>query len=404
MTILLIANTTSTFSTRGVKNFEYFLPPKIYVTHNFDTQNHSYRTSLLHETYIISQNTEANLYGLYKILDDQTIKEYTLNDDNNGYLLLGKLYEDLSSPNSSESKKLDLKKLSTFNEIKRHKQLTSPWSTSVYILYGAIITPCFISMFFSTMVAYLSSTSLTDELGISGALKTVLISWATLSNFISYANFNLTTMNMKATDLCQSITDNTFKDAFNLPWKLLAPVIILTAFGMLANLGFAYFSMSGFFNMTGIKNTDFALKCRMGFVIANVVASIFTGIFNFAASSFDQTKKISESKCQCISGANAALTTAIVTDTTINCLGGFLGILSILALVKISDKSTGALILAGVMAASYDYLTLGMARNGSEKAIHYLGMFCGARGNNKTDSISVGASEESDNARPTIGT
>jgi hypothetical protein len=309
----------------------------------------------------------------------------------NAIASLENLYERYKTGEEMSLINLKINGLKQFNEIKKQQQSAANWGPIVQGLYWFIYIPCVISMIFSTMVAFLAGRTLADEFGIPKKLDSAFIYYATASNAVSYCTFNLTTMNTKVTNLCESISEGSFNDSFKLPWKILLPVVLLTIFGMAANLGFAFFSMHHFFQIAAL-NQAVPQDWQLAFIIANVYVSIYTGIFNFAASALEQTKKIFpnqigetlepnqtekalEPKTSRPSFINFLTTAFILTDTSFNCLGAFLGIAGLTGYLNPRDnKEIHHLCLALniMMTVSYDYLTFGMSRGGCEKLIRWL--------------------------------
>ena len=165
---------------------------------------------------------------------------------------------------------------------------------------------------------------------------------------------------------------------------------------MAANLGFAFFSMHHFFQIAAL-NQAVPQDWQLAFISANVYVSIYTGMFNFAASALEQTKKILEPNISRPSFINFLTTAFILTDTSFNCLGAFLGIAELTGYLNPRDnKEIHHLCLALniMMTVSYDYLTFGMSRNGCEKLIRWLEASFHSNGDHQRSNDDARSSDE----------
>jgi len=247
------------------------------------------------------------------------------------------------------------------------------------------------------MSSLLSAVTLSKKMQASTGLTYFIVLTAVSANVISYCNFNLTTMNTKNHDLCQSIQDGSIREKAKMSWRSYSFYLFITMFGMGANLGLGYLSMTGFFTVEPFNQTP--QEIQMTCIILNVFASIFTGYFNFAKSSYEIIEKMAKTENRKMTFINGSFSAIIFTDTSINCLGALLGLIRLFGKMTGQPKNNYSLGASILMACSYDFLTAGMSRNGAEKTIRWIEnqSFFSCTKKDNDNNCQASDNEESDN-------
>ncbi len=277
---------------------------------------------------------------------------------------------------------LTLEQYKQFSNAKKKKASYSQWSCCILFLYWFLIIPCALTSIFSSMVAYLAATTLEKKMSFLEKIQFEFALLVVIGNFTSYCTFNLTNMSTEVKNTCENLaTRKSVQQNNNTPTHptLIGMTLFFSLFGTLANIGFAFFSMSGLFNLKDFSKTPLYIKD--GFIYANMYCSLFSSLFNFSAKALKLMKKWSEAPEGNISYISASVSFIIFSDTCINTLGAFLGIEKITQMIfSPTHSSTKNLCLSIniLMCVSYVFLTFGMAREGSEKAVKWLEQACHA--------------------------
>ncbi len=247
-------------------------------------------------------------------------------------------------------------------------------------LYYLITSLCHLSLPFSALNAYLSATTLINEI-YPDANKAAHLSFAyfvTISSMMSYCTFNLARMRRNVLRFCAGLDYRYTLGTFNLGTKTLVATLFSTIFGIIAGIGTAYLGAGKSLDLFPLTQ-DLSPDIKESLIISSVVASLFSSTFIFAVSCYDQIKAHLEPHLREANHFSIPLYAKILTliDSSSNSMTGFIGVINLIDRLLDHSLNRLALILIGVLPLLNNiFMNYSLGLIGSQPTLKWLHAHC----------------------------
>lgn len=220
------------------------------------------------------------------------------------------------------------------------------------VAFYGLTSFCYLSLPFSALNAYLSAITLINEvypdLPVNDRLA--FASFVTASSMMSYCTFNLAKMQRHVLRFCAAFDYRMQHGTFGIHKYTWIATLLTTVFGIIAGMGTSFLGTQKSLDLFPLTQ-DLSAETKNFFIGSSVMASLFSSVFVFAFSCYDQVKAYLEPSDRLVTEHFQIpwyVHVMTLLDSISNSTTGFIGITRLLSQLLKQSPNNPLLICIGI--------------------------------------------------------